>query len=509
MTGKMKNKKTISLYILLTVGILLVVNILSSRYFFRIDFTADQRYTLSKATRKIIREVDHPITITAYFTKDLPPALMQTRNDFKDMLVEYSNFSKGNIIFEFVSPNEKDEIEKKIAKEGISPQIINVREKDQSVEKKVYLSALLKSGDKKEIIPMIVPGAAMEYSLSSAIKKLTATNKPTLGYVQGQGEPSVYAMQQAIGSLNVLYNIENVNLSEAISPEKYKSLMIVAPVDSFKENELQLLDSYLKRGGNLFLAINRVDGDLNTASGKDLTTGLETWLDKKGIHIENKFLVDASCGKITIRQQQGAFSISSQLSFPYLPLINKFSNHPASTGLETVFLQFASPISYTGDTTIQYTPMAFSSEKSGTVTPPLYFDIQKKWSNSDFPFSKLVVAAAFEGTLAGSSNSKMVIIGDGDFAVNGTGQQAMQLNPDNVNLMVNSIDWLSDDTGLIELRTKGVTSRPLDQIDDNKKAFLKYLNLLLPIFLIVAYGIYRSRNNKIKEIKRMQENYIN
>jgi hypothetical protein len=74
--------------------------------------------------------------------------------------------------------------------------------------------------------------------------------------------------------------------------------------------------------------------------------------------------------------------------------------------------------------------------------------------------------------------------------------------------MVNSIDWLSDDTGLIELRTKGITNRPLDQIEDGKKTFLKYLNFLLPIFLIILYGIFRSRNNKIKEIKRMQENYL-
>jgi gliding-associated putative ABC transporter substrate-binding component GldG len=504
----MKNKKSIIITILLITGVIIVINLLSSHYFFRLDFTADQRYTLSKATKKIIRSIDKPVTVTAYFTKELPPAIQQTRNDFKDMLVEYANISKGNIVFDFISPNEDEKVEKEIAKYGIAPQIINVREKDQAAQKKVYLSALLKYGDKKEVIPLIMPGAAMEYSLSSSIKKLTATNKPLLGYIQGHGEPSMQAMQQAIQSLEILYNIENVSLMDAISPEKFKSLILVAPRDSFKENELQLLDSYLRKGGNLFLAVNRVDGNLNNATGQELTTGLETWLTKKGIYIDNKFLVDATCGNITVRQQQGTFSISSQISFPFLPLVNKFSNHPASTGLETVILQFASPISFNGDTAIRYMPMAYSSEKSGVLSPPLYFDIQKKWKNSDFPFSKLVVAAAFEGPISGSPNSKMVIIGDGDFAINGEGQQTRQINPDNVNLMVNSIDWLSDDTGLIELRTKGITNRPLDQIEDGKKLFLKYLNFLLPIFLIIVYGFIRNRNNKIKEIKRMQANYL-
>jgi gliding-associated putative ABC transporter substrate-binding component GldG len=507
-TGKMKNKKSILLYVLLIAGIILIVNAISSQYFFRLDFTADQRYTLNKATKKIIREIEKPVIVTAYFTKDLPPSIQQTRNEFKEMLVEYANISKGKVVFEFVSPNDDEKLEKEIAQLGIMPQIINVREKDQAVQKKVYLSALLKYDGKKEVIPLILPGAAMEYSLSSSIKKLTTTNKPLLGYIQGQGEPTMNAMRQAMQSLEVLYNVEDVDLNEAVSPGKYKTLIMVAPRDSFQENELQLLDSYLKKGGNLFLAVNTVDGDLNNASGKELNTGLETWLRKKGIYVDNKFLVDASCGNVSVRQQQGSFSFSSQISFPYLPLINKFSNHPASSGLETVILQFASPISFNGDTAIKYIPMAFSSEKAGVMSPPLYFDIQKRWNNSDFPFSKLVVAASFEGPIAGSANSKMVVIGDGDFAISGEGQQARQVNPDNINLMVNSIDWLSDNTGLIALRTKGITNRPLDQIEDGKKVLLKYLNFLLPIFLIVAYGIIRNRNNKIKEIKRMQENYL-
>jgi len=103
----------------------------------------------------------------------------------------------------------------------------------------------------------------------------------------------------------------------------------------------------------------------------------------------------------------------------------------------------------------------------------------------------------------------MVVVGDGNFAVNGSGQQVQQVNPDNVNLMVNSIDWLADDTGLIALRTKGITNRPLEQLEDDKKAFLKYLNFLLPIVLIIIYGIIRDQRNRTRRYKRMQENFVN
>jgi ABC-type uncharacterized transport system involved in gliding motility auxiliary subunit len=91
----------------------------------------------------------------------------------------------------------------------------------------------------------------------------------------------------------------------------------------------------------------------------------------------------------------------------------------------------------------------------------------------------------------------MVVFGDGDFAVNGEGREAQQLQPDNVSLMTNAIDWLSDDTGLIELRTKGISSRPLDaQLEDGTKTLIKYVNFLLPIILIILFGIIRFQYKK-------------
>ncbi len=156
---------------------------------------------------------------------------------------------------------------------------------------------------------------------------------------------------------------------------------------------------------------------------------------------------------------------------------------------------------------MHYQPLIFSSEKSGTQGVPLYFNIEKKWTDSDFPLHDLVAGALLEGKIVGQNDSKMIVIGDGDFAVNGQGQQAQQLAPDNVNLLVNSIDWLSDDSGLIDLRTRGVTSRTLEQISDARKNFLKWLNVLLPVLLIIGYGLLRMQKNRMVRDKRRNENY--
>jgi ABC-type uncharacterized transport system involved in gliding motility auxiliary subunit len=270
-----------------------------------------------------------------------------------------------------------------------------------------------------------------------------------------------------------------------------------------------MLDNFLARQGHLYVAINRVEGDLSKASGYEVKTGLEKWLEQKGLVVEPAFVVDSRCSSVGVRQQQGVFTFNTQVTFPYLPEITSFAKHPVTQGLESVVMQFASPISFMGDTTkVHYRPLAFTSEKSGVEKAPLFFNIQKKWGDSDFTRPKVPVVAILDGKISGEKESKMVVISDGDFAINGGGQQAHQVQPDNVNLMVNAIDWLSDDTGLIELRTKGVTARPLKQLEEGTKTMLKYLNFLLPIFLIIAYGIFRTQRNRIIRLKRMGENFV-
>ena len=503
----MNRKNSIILYILFVAGIIILLNILANRYFFRIDLTEDNRYTLSDATKDILKGLDDPITVTAYFSEGLPPNIDRTRRDFKELLAEYATRSRGNIVYEFIDPNKDQMVEQKALQNGISPVVINVREKDQSVQKKAFLGAILRYGEKTEVIPFVQPGSAMEYSLSSGLKKLTIDSKNLVGFIQGHGEPSTSMMQQAMQALNILNEVEGVNLTDSTYLAKYKTLVLIAPTDSIPEQHLQMMDEYLAGGGNMVVAVNRVDGDLNQGMGNEITTGLETWLEDKGIKVEKSFIVDANCGAVSVVQQQGMFSFSSQVDFPYLPVFNTFSEHPVTSGLETVIMQFASPVSFTGDSTLNFQPLVLSSEKSGTQSTPVYFNIQRKWGESDFPMQNIIAAAVLEGNINGANSSKMVVIGDGDFAVNGQGQQAQQLSPDNVNLLVNSVDWLSDDTGLIELRTRGITSRLLEQVDDGRKNFLKWLNVILPVFLIILYGIIRIQRSHVIRDKRRQENY--
>ena len=315
-------------------------------------------------------------------------------------------------------------------------------------------------------------------------------------------------MNQVVNDLEVLYKVDPVTMTDTTSElSKFRTVAIVAPTDSFPPYQLAQLDTFLAKGGGLFIALNRVDADLNkNPVGHSINTGLETWLSKKGINVNDNFVVDKKCAPVNIQMQQGPFSVTQQIPFHYFPVIQNFADNPISSGLGQVVFQFVSSISYSGDSTLTYIPLLKTSEKSGTLPADTYFDLRKEWSDSDFPLSNLVVASALKGKIVGKTPSRMVVVGDGNFPVDGGRRN--QINPDNANLMVNSIDWLSDDTGLINLRTKGATARPIKDLSDAKRTTLKWLNFLLPLILIIIYGIFRLQRNQHMRIKRMEEGYV-
>ena len=490
-------------YILLIFGIFILINILAAKYYFRLDFTEDKRYTLSESTLDIIKNLNEPVTVTAYFSENLQPELDRMRQDFRDLLVEYNTRSNGMVVFKFVNPNEDPAAEQKAVQAGVQTLMIEAREKDQATTKKAYMGATVEVGEQTEVIPFIQSGAQMEYELSSTIKKLTDTDKPFIGFITGHGEPSLQAMLQVVQQLNVLYMPEEVEINDTVNLAKYKTLVWINPQDTIPAKDFQKIDAYLQQGGNLFIAINRVDARLQQGMGVEKNTGLENWLASEGVQVASDFVIDANCGAITVQQRQGVFTINQQVNFPYLPVISNFTEHPATAGIDAMMLQFASSLSYTGDSTWKYTALAFTSEKSGKEPAPVYFNIQRQWTETDFPDSKIPVAALLE-----NNKSKIIVITDGEFAINGTGQQAHQVQDGNAAFVVNSIDFMSDDTGLIQLRSKKLKIRLLDQLDDATKQFLKILNFVLPILIIVLIGIFRYQKRKIIRLKRKGDYYV-
>lgn len=501
-----RNSVFIRLAIIL--GIVIIANLISNRLYFRLDFTADGRYTLSKATEDILTDLDDVVTVKAYFSEDLPPQLLSNRQDFEDQLIEYENRSGGNVVYEFINPNESEDIEREAQQSGISPVIINVTEKDQVQQLKAYMGAVLSMGDQQEVIPLVQPGAGMEYALTTSIKKISIADKPKIALLQGHGELPPNALLQLQEQLSVLYAVEPYTIGADPIPTFYKAVAIINPTDTIPAGHLAKLDDYMSLGGNVFVAKSNVVGDLTTAAlTRAPDIGINSWLNDKGISMGNSFVIDVNCASVSVRQQQGYFTINSQVTFPYFPRAKSFGDHPIAQGLEDILLPFVNNIQVTrADSALNVTPLIFSSEQSGLINPPAYVDINKKWTNADFPLQEQILALAVEGNIMPNAKSRLVVVANGEFVSNGENGQQQQ-NADNINFASNAIDWLSDDTGLIDLRTKGITSRPLDQTEEDTKAMLKYGNVFIPILIVLIYAFIRKQMNLRRKQRWMEGIY--
>jgi len=207
--------------------------------------------------------------------------------------------------------------------------------------------------------------------------------------------------------MSVLYNIEPLTLNDTSSiPDRLKTIIIIRPKDTIPQKHFVQLDNFLSRGGKMFIAFSRVNANLQNAYGGLLTNGLDSWLKGKGILVSNNIVIDASCSAVQVVQQQGGFKMVSNIQFPYFPVIKSFAKHPISGSLEVIAMPFVSPIEYIGDASKKFTPIAFTSEKSGMELLPVYFNIQKQWTQSDFQKKNIVIAATLEGKLAGNTIQK-------------------------------------------------------------------------------------------------------
>ncbi|HQW86009.1 MAG TPA: Gldg family protein [Flavobacteriales bacterium] len=488
----MRTKATMLRFGLLFAALLVLLNLVGSRFHVRLDLTGDQRYTLSKATRDILKDMPEAATITGYFTEELPPDLAVARDEFRDLLVEYAERSGGNVVYEMIDPAAADSLEQQALESGIRPLLVNTREKDKAEQIKAFMGAVVRMGDQQAVIPVVQPGSPMEWELSSRIKEVSVQEKPVVGIMQGHGEPSVNAMAQAMQGLSVLYSVEPMAIYDTMPVHgRFRTIAIIDPADTISPMALQRLEEFMARGGGVVIAFSNAAGDLQrTPLVEQRTTGLDAWLARHGLHAEQDLVTDAQCGQVQVMQQRGFFNLQTAMAFPYFPLVTRFGEHPVASGLEAVVLQFARSFSVVGDSTYRYTPLLTTSDRTGSVALPHEIDLQRQWSDADFTQPPRHLAFAIEGPFGNGPGARLVVIGSGNFAV---GAEGGQLNPDNVNLLVNAVDWVSDQTGLIDLRGKGVNYRPIEELSEAERSTLKWSNLLLPILLVIAGGVLRMQ----------------
>jgi len=246
-----------------------------------------------------------------------------------------------------------------------------------------------------------------------------------------------------------------------------------------------------------------------------------------GVGINSDMVLDAQASTIGIVQQTGAFRMQNYVKFHYFPLVTNFADdNIVVKGLSEMTLPFVSSL----DTTISVPDgvsrevIAWSSENSAVETGTYNFDPFRRFSRSFFNRSHVPLAAVYKGLFpsyfsdkptpeyAGSdttfnpldieseivsAEARMIVVADANFA------DDRNINETNAVFLMNILDWLSQDEGLISIRSKRVASRPLMEVSDGTKKFTKYLNMLTMPILVIIFGVFKwqiRRSGKKKHI---------
>lgn len=496
------SKKGFVISIVVAIVVVALANMVSRSFFFRLDLTENGIYSLSPSSKVVIEDIDDFLTAKVYFSGDLPGQYGNTKRYLQDLLEEYAAYSNGNFRFEFYQPEDDEKLALEAQKSGIQPVQLQVLENDKFEVKRIYIGLVLLYGDKREVLPVIQTTTGLEYEITTKIKKLVDENRPVVGVATtGAAAPE---MEQISLQLREAYDVRSVFLSAGV-PDDITMLMVSGVEDSLAEDALGALKAYIERGGNLFLAQSKMKGDLQSQRGAPIQSNIFEVLEPYGVNLADNLVMDKICGQITVTQQRGFLRFNTPVEYPFFPVLQSFPDHEIVNGLEHVQMLFSSEITYdSADSSAIVSPLLMTSDQSSAASGFINLNpLQNQAFTSLNEPSKVigVYAVAASDSLEGVV-SQLVLVSSSDFLLDSGGGQVQS----NGIFVMNAVDVLIGDRDLVALRSREITLRPLQMVDDATRTTIKTLNILLPALLVIGYGLFQWRL-EVARAKRLEERY--
>ncbi|HMG08772.1 MAG TPA: gliding motility-associated ABC transporter substrate-binding protein GldG [Mucilaginibacter sp.] len=543
-------------------GILLVIALISNIAFTRFDFTTEKRYTISPISRQIMDSLQQPVKVTVYLQgNNFPAGFKRLQGATRDMLSDLQAYSHRKLQFEFVDPlkglsqEQQNSTLQNLSDKGLTPQTWSFKTDDGVVQKVLVSSALVVAGGKEIAVNLLQRRIGLsddesinnsiqnlEYAFSSAIKKATSGGKPIIGFTEGHNELTDLQLHYAMKDLEDGYEVGRVNL--ATIPFKgllqLKLLVLPKPDKKFTELEKFKLDQYIMRGGRVLWAIDQVNAELDSLrghGGEQLAFAKQLNLDDQlfryGIRINYDLIADMNCSQIPVSTGSvGGQAQIQMLPWLFYPVFIPISKHPVVKNLDGISSEFASTIDLLETKNIKKTVLLTSSPYNKKMSAPHVLSLQaleQEPNPKDFQSVPKTVGVLLEGEFISnwrnrplpeglheqvaiqpeSKPTKMIVISDGDILKNqvGTDGSPYPLGYDhytqqtygNKNLLLNIADYMTDDSGLITLRTKEVRMRLLNRARiRNEKMYWQLVNTAGPLILVLICAIFQHYIRKRK-----------
>jgi len=549
----MKTQKRISLKTLgFTIFILLIINAVSSRFFSRFDLTQDKRYTLSKTSLNIIKEVKEPLIIDVFLKGQFPGEFKKLQTETQQILEEFKAYNR-NITFQFVNPIENDEerdtIMQSFLERGLTPVNVTVDDKGKQTQEVVFPWAIATYKGRSVKVPLLknLMGAStaekvvssvqhLEYAFANAFNTISKAKEKKVAVMKGNGELQDIFMADFIKQVRENYFIGTFTLdSVAKKPneslaylKKYDLAIIAKPTEQFTDAEKMVLDQFVINGGKTLWLVDQVNVEMDSLyndSGSTLAfphdLNLNDMLFKYGVRINPALVKDVMATPIALATgERGSATQYTQYPWFYSPLVYPSSKHPIVSNLDAIKFEYANPID-TLKNGIKKSVLLQSSPYSKIVGAPVEVNlsmVNERPEQSEFKGKgNIPVAVLLEGKFHSvyenrvlpfpektfqtiGRENKMIVVSDGDIIKNQLDKnfQPLELGYDkwtnklygNKEFMMNCINYLLDDNGLINIRSKEVKLPLLDK----EKVYERYttsqaITVGLPIVVLAVFGL--------------------
>ena len=540
------------------VVLLLIVNILASFFYGRIDLTEDSRYTLSKAALNSVGEFNAPVIVDILLDGNLPPEFIKLKVETRQLLEEFASENK-NIKFNFVNPLEGapqiDGVITDLQALGLTPTNVTVEQNGKVSQEIIFPWAMVNYNNSTVKVPLLKNklGATteervnnsvqhLEYAFADAFTKLNIKEKKKIAIIKGNGELGDIYMADYLTTIKDYYNIGAITLdSVSTNPEKvleqlkgFDLALIAKPTEAFTDEEKFILDQYISGGGKSLWLIDQVAMELDSLFNEEGTAmalprnlNLNDFFFKYGIRFNADLVNDLYFTQIVLATGEGNSSQYNPVPWYYNPMVFSKNDHPINNNLEAIRFQFTGSLDTLANDYKKHILLSSSPlSKTEGVPKPIQLDIintppDKDLYNDGNKILGVLVEGAFKSTYENrvkpiklnkivdqGPENKMIVLSDGDLIRNQIRNgRPLELGYDkwtnnffgNKEFLINCLNYLLDDTGLINIRNKKVTIPFLDEEKiNNQKTKWQLINIGLPLCLTFIFGflIHTIRKKK-------------
>jgi len=550
------------LQFLTVVAVIVLLASASSLVRFRLDLTEDKRFTLSDATRNILSAIKNDIYVQVYLDGEIPIPLKRLKRSVREMLDEFRIASGRKIDYEFINPSEGSDSKKRekqyqsLIDKGLIP--VDVRAGDAeggSTVKRIFPGMIVNYNGIEVPVNFLNNSSAfyeqnilrsvegLEYEMIQTIATLSSDTIYKVAFIEGHGELPEIETADITMNLARFFTVDRgVIGGKPGILDKYAAIIVAGPEKEFNESDKLVLDQYIMNGGKVLWLFDEVMVNSDSLV-QGSTVGLyrplniEDQLFRYGARVNPEIVQDLECMLIRLTVISGGRQQLVPAPWVYYPLLNPSANHPITRNLNKVKGEFTNFIDTVGlDPAIRKKVLLSTSKFSRTLSPPVMISLKEAeltYNETDFAKSNLAVAVLLEGvfpsvfrnrmtgSLTGNINLKlktesiktrMIVIADPDIIRNevrrvGLREEPLPLGQDkytgqmfgNRDFLVNCLNYLVDDKGIMELRSRELKLRLLDKSKlKTEKLKWQIINVACPVLIVILAGLLYSYFRKKK-----------